>query len=231
MHSDEFVDQLNSVSKEHNINWVRNESRNNGYPTIECSFYELKTIKTNSGISVTAQMHPELAVEYKPCESETINKFTEYTNGEKIVSAYRPLLTDSSGNEMVTELWMQGSSTISVPVSDGNKRLVVIDSEGNVSDCDYTYKDGCAVFTVDEPVSFAFTEAKNNSPKDDTNQNNQNKTAGKNTNAVTNSGNVVAVNSGSAVQTGNALPIAAVMLVVVCAFVVCFLVKGKRSNE
>ena len=115
MHSDEFVDLLNSVSKEHNINWVGNESRNNGYPTIECSFYILKTVKTNSGISVTAQMHPELAVEYKPCESEEINRFTEYANGEKIVSAYSPLLADSSGNEIVTELWMQGSSTISVP--------------------------------------------------------------------------------------------------------------------
>ncbi len=236
MHSDEFVDLLNSVSKEHNINWVENESRNNGYPTIECSFYILKTVKTNSGISVTAQMHPELAVEYKPCESEEINRFTEYANGEKIVSAYSPLLTDSSGNEIVTELWMQGSSTISVPVSDGNKRLVVIDSEGNVSDCDYIYKDGCAVFTVNEPVSFAFTEAESDSPRDNSNQNNQSKTAEKNINAVTNSGNAAAISenttasNGSAVQTGNALP-AAAMLIAVCALAACFLIKGKRSNE
>lgn len=231
MHSDEFVDQLNNVSTEHNIHWMRGESRNNGYPTIECSFYKLRTVKSNNGISVTAQMHPELAVEYTPCESETISKFTTYTNGEKVVSAYRPILTDSSGNEIVTELWMQGSSSISVPVSDGNKRLVIMDADGNISDCNYTYKDGCAVFTVDEPVIFAFTEVKDNSPKDNASRDTQNKTPEKNTNAVTNSGNVVAVSNGSVVQTGNALPITIVILIASCAFAVCFLLKEKRSNE
>lgn len=154
LHSEEFTDELNKVSNDYDVSWIRNEKLNNGYPTIKCDFYKMLTKTSRNGISVTGYMHNSLNINYTSVSNTTA--FDEYADGMDIISAYSAQLTDNNGNEIPAELWMQGKSTVKVPVPNDKAKLLLLDSDGNVTSCDYKYEDGNAVFTTEGAPSFAF---------------------------------------------------------------------------
>lgn len=172
MRTDSFVDELNSVSNEYQISWIRNDKRNNSYPTIVCAFYQLTTQKTANGISVTGYMHNSLNINYKTCTM--IDAFETYNNKSKVLSAYELDWLDNNGNQLPMELWLQGVYTLSIPLSDSRAELLLLDNDGNITKCEYTYENGNAVFTVNEPVSFAFVSTENSSTDNSNNSENLN---------------------------------------------------------
>lgn len=158
MHKESFVDELNGVSDEYTISWTRNDKRNNGYPTIVCNFYQSFTQKLTNGISLTGCTHQSLNINYKTYADTDV--FESYKDNAKVLSAYELDWADGNGNQLPMELWLQGTMTVSVPLDDSNAELLLLDADGNISKCEYIYENGNAVFTVDEPVSFALVSEK-----------------------------------------------------------------------
>lgn len=155
-----FVDKINSVTDD-SVTWLQNNLLNKGYPTIKCSFLNLKVKSAGNNITVKGNMHRDLNIKYDVCkESDSVYKILSSSCGDnKILKAYSLTLSDKDGNFIPAELWCQGKLEISVPVESKNVQLAGIGSDGNVI---YfkpdSIENGNAVFTVSAPMSFAIVD-------------------------------------------------------------------------
>ena len=84
-----FVDKLNSVTDD-SVTWLQNNLLNKGYPTIKCSFLNLKVKSAGNNITVKGNMHRDLNIKYDVCkESDSVYKFLSSSCGDnKILKAY-----------------------------------------------------------------------------------------------------------------------------------------------
>lgn len=94
-----FVDKLNSVTDD-SVTWLQNNLLNKGYPTIKCSFLNLKVKSAGNNITVKGNMHRDLNIKYDVCkESDSVYKFLSSSCGDKkILKAYSLTLSDKDGN-------------------------------------------------------------------------------------------------------------------------------------
>lgn len=229
MITDAFVEELNTTVKDYDVTWTRNETRNNGYPTIQCYFYETATRTSKSGISVSGKMHSALNINYLLCDSDsqTVNLFNDYGK-EKVMKVYEPLLVDNDGNQILSELWTEGKMKISIPISDENIQILTADASGIISEVSYAVENGYAVFYTEELQSLAVISTVASNGKDNAINSDNSKD-----NTINNSSTideVVTPSDNTAVKTGRTIALFA-SFAVIAMFAAFAVIQMKNKFE
>lgn len=168
--SDAFVVELNSVSDD-TVVWVRHAILNKSNPTVKSNFNKYSVKSAGNNITVEGSMHEALNIQYDICtkKDSEYSAITSALDKTKILNVYSVSFADNDGNFIPAELWCQGEFKISVPVNSKNVEFAGLNSDGQI-----TYykpdsvKDGVAVFTVPQPMSFAIVDSTNNNISDNT---------------------------------------------------------------
>lgn len=228
-----FVKIMNEITDD-TVTWVQAQHGdtylNMGYPLIESSYLEQRTLSLQNGITVSGMLHSDLQIILEELDPGS-DVYKAFASKGSLLSAYSVRIVDSHGNRVSSELWSAGGYQLHIPTNGKYIALLAHNTEGKmVMIAADKVENGSAVFTVADINSFAVIEVAApsrdaaSSTKDSADGDPADKTTVSNV-----TGASASVNGGPAVQTGEALP--AAMLLLLLGALCVFIFMRRKTQE